>query len=126
QHRAADARAAAGDRGGTRPWAGHDARAGARNQPVPGLAQVSEKFQPPRGTRDWFGDDAAVRRRAIDLARSVFEPAGYGEVVTPGFEDTALFARSSGETSEVVSREMYKFEDGSGRSLTLRPERTQT
>ncbi len=85
---------------------------------------MSEKFQPPRGTRDWFGDDAAVRRRAIDLARSVFEPAGYGEVVTPGFEDTALFARSSGETSEVVSKEMYTFEDRSGRSLTLRPEST--
>ncbi|HEY0389227.1 MAG TPA: histidine--tRNA ligase [Gaiellales bacterium] len=85
---------------------------------------MSERFQPPRGTRDWSGDDAAVRRRAIDLARSVFEPAGYGEVVTPGFEDTALFARSSGETSDVVSKEMYTFEDRSGRSLTLRPEST--
>ena len=85
---------------------------------------MSERFQPPRGTRDWFGDDAAVRRHVIDLARSVFEPAGYGEVVTPGFEDTELFARSSGETSDVVSKEMYTFEDRSGRSLTLRPEST--
>jgi histidyl-tRNA synthetase len=85
---------------------------------------MSERFQAPRGTRDWYGDDAAVRRRVIDLARSVFEPAGYGEVVTPGFEDTALFARSSGETSDVVSKEMYTFEDRSGRSLTLRPEST--
>jgi histidyl-tRNA synthetase len=85
---------------------------------------VSEKFQPPRGTRDWYGDDSATRRHVIDLARAVFEPAGYAEVVTPGFEDTALFARSSGETSDVVSKEMYTFEDRSGRSLTLRPEST--
>jgi histidyl-tRNA synthetase len=85
---------------------------------------MSEKFQPPRGTRDWWGDDAARRRRAIDLAREVFEPAGYGEIVTPVFEDTALFARSSGESSEVVSKEMYTFEDRSGRSLSLRPEST--
>jgi len=85
---------------------------------------MSERFQPPRGTRDWFGEDAAVRRRAIDLARSVFEPAGYGEVVTPGFEDTGMFARSAGESSDVVSKEMYTFEDRSGRSLTLRPEST--
>ncbi len=85
---------------------------------------MSQRFQAPRGTRDWYGDDAAVRRRVLDLARSVFEPAGYGEVVTPGFEDTELFARSSGETSDVVSKEMYTFEDRSGRSLTLRPEST--
>ncbi len=85
---------------------------------------MSEKFQAPRGTRDWWGDDAARRRRAIDLAREVFEPAGYGEIVTPVFEDTALFARSSGESSDVVSKEMYTFEDRSGRSLTLRPEST--
>jgi histidyl-tRNA synthetase len=85
---------------------------------------MSERFQAPRGTRDWFGDDAAVRRHVLDLARSVFEPAGYGEVVTPGFEDTALFTRSSGESSDVVSKEMYTFEDRSGRSLTLRPEST--
>ena len=49
---------------------------------------MSERFQPPRGTRDWYGEDAAVRRHVIDLARTVFEPAGYGEVVTPAFEDT--------------------------------------
>jgi len=85
---------------------------------------MSEKFQPPRGTRDWWGDDAARRRRAIDLAREVFEPAGYGEIVTPVFEDTELFARSSGESSDVVRKEMYSFEDRSGRLLTLRPEST--
>ena len=85
---------------------------------------MSEKFQPPRGTRDWYGDDAAVRRRAIDLARQVFEPAGYGEVVTPGFEDEQLFVRSSGESSDVVQKEMYSFHDRSDRRLTLRPEST--
>jgi histidyl-tRNA synthetase len=85
---------------------------------------MSARFQAPRGTRDWYGEDAAVRRRVLDLAREVFEPAGYGEIVTPGFEDTALFARSSGESSDVVQKEMYTFEDRSGRSLTLRPEST--
>jgi histidyl-tRNA synthetase len=85
---------------------------------------VSDRFQPPRGTRDWSGEDAARRRHVIDLARAVFEGAGYGEVVTPGFEDTALFERSSGETSDVVSKEMYTFADRSDRSLTLRPEST--
>ena len=45
-------------------------------------------------------------------------------MVTPGFEDTELFARTSGETSDVVSKEMYTFDDRSGRSLTLRPEGT--
>jgi histidyl-tRNA synthetase len=85
---------------------------------------VSERFQPPRGTRDWYGEDAAARRRVIDLAREVFEPAGYGEIVTPGFEDTGLFARTAGESSDVVQKEMYTFVDRSDRSLTLRPEST--
>ena len=82
------------------------------------------EYQAPRGTRDWYGEDAAVRRRAVDLARSVFEPAGYEEVVTPGFEQTALFSRTSGESSDVVQKEMYTFEDKGGRSLTLRAEST--
>src|SRR6185312_8009015 len=124
EHHAADAGVAAGDGGRTRTRPGNHPRARARVEPVPRAAAVSERFQPPRGTRDWFGDDAAVRRNVIDLARSVFEPAGYGEVVTPGFEDTELFARSSGESSDVVSKEMYTFEDRGGRSVTLRPEGT--
>ena len=49
---------------------------------------------------------------------------GYGRIQTPGFEDTGLFARTSGEASDVVHKEMYSFTDRGGRSLTLRPEGT--
>jgi histidyl-tRNA synthetase len=78
----------------------------------------------PRGTLDWFGSAAALRRHVIDTARGVFETAGYEEIVTPTFEETAVFARTSGEGSDVVRKEMYTFEDRSGRLLTLRPEST--
>jgi histidyl-tRNA synthetase len=60
----------------------------------------------------------------LDAAREVFEAAGYGQVVTPTFEDTGVFARTSGEGSDVVRKEMYSFTDRSGRPLTLRPEGT--
>jgi histidyl-tRNA synthetase len=82
-------------------------------------------FQAPRGTRDWFGEAAARRQAVVDAARSVFDDeAGYTRIVTPTFEDTGVFARTSGEGSDVVRKEMYTFEDRSGRSLTLRPEGT--
>ena len=55
---------------------------------------------------------------------TLFEAAGYGQVVTPTFEDTGVFARTSGEGSDVVRKEMYSFTDRSGRPLTLRPEGT--
>jgi histidyl-tRNA synthetase len=85
---------------------------------------MSKGFQAPRGTRDWYLDDAAQRRSLVDAARSVFEAAGYSEVVTPTFEDTEVYARTSGEGSDVVRKEMYTFHDRSDRSLTLRPEGT--
>ena len=85
---------------------------------------MSGKFQAPRGTRDWYGTDARRRRAIIDAARAVFEAAGYHEVVTPTFEDTEVYARTSGAGSDVVRKEMYTFTDRSDRSLTLRPEGT--
>jgi histidyl-tRNA synthetase len=85
---------------------------------------MSERFQEPRGTRDWYGTDARRRRAIADAGRRVFEAAGYGEVVTPTFEDTAVYARTSGAGSDVVRKEMYTFTDRSERSLTLRPEGT--
>jgi histidyl-tRNA synthetase len=85
---------------------------------------MSHEFQAPRGTLDWFGARAALRRAVLDAAREVFEAAGYGQVVTPAFEDTGVFARTSGEGSDVVRKEMYSFTDRSGRPLTLRPEGT--
>jgi histidyl-tRNA synthetase len=85
---------------------------------------MSPDFQAPRGTLDWYGPRAALRRSVLDAARGVFESAGYGQVVTPTFEDTGVYRRTSGEGSDVVRKEMYSFEDRSGRELTLRPEGT--
>jgi histidyl-tRNA synthetase len=85
---------------------------------------VSGEFQAPRGTLDWYGPRAALRRSVLDAARHVFASAGYGQVVTPTFEDTGVFRRTSGEGSDVVRKEMYSFKDRSDRELTLRPEGT--
>jgi histidyl-tRNA synthetase len=63
----------------------------------------------------------------LDLFResaAILEPAGYGYVETPAFEDTELFARGVGESTDIVQKEMFTFDDMGGRSLTLRPEGT--
>jgi histidyl-tRNA synthetase len=79
---------------------------------------------PPRGTQD-FLPPASERLLAVyDAAHRAATSFGYRYVETPTFESTDLFARSSGETSDVVSKEMYTFEDRGGRSVTLRPEGT--
>jgi histidyl-tRNA synthetase len=81
------------------------------------------KFQAPRGTQDVLPRDHLWWR----LVRTIEEQCaqyGWSRVYTPGFEETALFERTSGEASDVVHKEMYTFEDRSGRSLTLRPEGT--
>jgi histidyl-tRNA synthetase len=82
------------------------------------------KIQAPRGTLDVLPADQPRRLAVLDAARSAAEDYGYGLVVTPTFEDTELFARTSGQGSDVVQKEMYTFEDRSQRSLTLRPEGT--
>jgi histidyl-tRNA synthetase len=81
-------------------------------------------IQAPRGTLDVLPADQPRRRAVLDAARTTAEDYGYGLVVTPTFEATELFARTAGEGSDVVQKEMYTFEDRSGRSLTLRPEGT--
>jgi len=78
----------------------------------------------PRGTLDWLPPRVGLRRHVIDTAIETFERAGFRQIITPVFEDTALFARTAGETSDVVSKEMYSFHDRSERPLTLRPEGT--
>ena len=86
--------------------------------------RVSQKFQAPRGTHDVLPVRAplvAPRARRSRRSRARY---GYGRIQTPGFEDTALFARTSGEASDVVHKEMYTFTDRGDRSLTLRPEGT--
>jgi histidyl-tRNA synthetase len=81
------------------------------------------KFQAPRGTHDVLpGDD--LWWHLVRTMEQVGTDYGWGRIQTPGFEDTALFARTSGEASDVVNKEMYTFRDRSDRSLTLRPEGT--
>jgi histidyl-tRNA synthetase len=81
-------------------------------------------LQPVRGTRDLIGDDMRRHRRVIDTARHVAELYGFEEWSTPIFEETGVFSRTLGETSDVVTKEMYTFADRGGDSITLRPEAT--
>jgi histidyl-tRNA synthetase len=82
------------------------------------------KFEAPRGTHDILPADAPLWRRVTGEMERLCALAGYRPIETPVFEDTELFARTSGEGSDVVHKEMYTFEDRSARSLTLRPELT--
>ncbi len=81
-------------------------------------------IQAPRGTFDVLPDDAARRDVVETQARKILGAAGYRRIETPAFEATELFARSVGEATDIVQKEMYTFDDGGGRSLTLRPEGT--
>ncbi|HEY5317713.1 MAG TPA: histidine--tRNA ligase [Solirubrobacteraceae bacterium] len=81
-------------------------------------------IQAPRGTFDVLPDDAARREVVEARARRILGAAGYRRIETPAFEATELFARGVGESTDIVQKEMYTFDDGSGRSLTLRPEGT--
>jgi histidyl-tRNA synthetase len=82
------------------------------------------KFEAPRGTHDILPSEQGVWQRVLGEAERLCALYGYGKIVTPGFEDTELFIRTSGEGSDVVQKETYTFEDRGGRSLTLRPEAT--
>jgi len=81
-------------------------------------------LQPVRGTRDLIGEDQRRHQYVIDTARRIVGTYGFDEWTTPILEDTRVFARSLGETSDVVMKEMYSFEDRGGDSVTLRPEGT--
>ena len=82
------------------------------------------KIKAPRGTYDVLGEQAAARAALEARARAILEGAGYERIETPTFEATELFARGVGASTDIVRKEMYTFTDGSGRSLTLRPEGT--
>lgn len=82
------------------------------------------RFQAPKGTRDLLPPDTAVWAAVEAAARRVFARYGYGEIRTPIFEETELFARGVGESSDIVGKEMYSFTDRGGRNVTLRPENT--
>jgi histidyl-tRNA synthetase len=83
-----------------------------------------DSLQPIRGTRDLVAEDQRRHSHVIDTARRVAGLYGFDEWTTPIFEDTRVFSRSLGETSDVVSKEMYSFTDRGGDSITLRPEGT--
>jgi histidyl-tRNA synthetase len=82
------------------------------------------KIERPRGTHDIVPAEQPLWRHVVGEAQRLCALYGYRPIVTPGFEDTALFERTSGAGSDVVQKEMYTFEDRGGRSLTLRPEGT--
>ena len=81
-------------------------------------------FEAPRGTHDILPDEQPPWKLVTAEAERLCSLYGYRPIQTPGFEDTALFQRTSGEGSDVVQKQMYTFEDRGGRSLTLRPEGT--
>src|ERR687886_36918 len=85
---------------------------------------MTDKVQAPRGTFDVLPDDGRARLRLLQLAHATFGRAGYAPIETPAFEATELFERGVGETTDVVEKEMFTFDDQGGRSLTLRPEGT--
>ena len=77
-----------------------------------------------KGTKDILPREARTWQRVEALAKSHFESYGYREIRTPVFEATELFEKGTGETTDIVTKEMYTFTDKGGRSLTLRPEYT--
>ena len=80
--------------------------------------------QPVRGTHDLLGEDQRRHSHVVETARRVAGLYGFDEWSTPIFEDTRVFSRTLGETSDVVSKEMYSFTDRGGEPVTLRPEGT--
>jgi len=85
---------------------------------------VSERLQVPRGTYDVLPDDADARVALEKTARRILGGAGFRRIETPAFEYTDVFARGVGASTDIVQKEMYTFDDGGGRSVTLRPEGT--
>ncbi|NUS71780.1 MAG: histidine--tRNA ligase [Corynebacteriales bacterium] len=81
-------------------------------------------FSAPKGTFDVLPPASSTMLAVREALTAPLRTAGYGYIETPIFEDTALFARGVGESTDVVSKEMYTFTDKGGRSLTLRPELT--
>lgn len=85
---------------------------------------VSSQFQAPKGVSEYFPPRSNLFERVIQTLISPALAAGYEPIELPIFEDTELFTRGVGESTDVVSKEMYTFEDRGGRSITLRPEGT--
>ncbi len=85
---------------------------------------MNQKFAGVKGMNDLLPGEIEIWQHVESTAHAVLARYGYSEVRTPVVEDTALFVRSVGETTDIVGKEMYTFDDKAGRSLTLRPEGT--
>src|SRR6476469_10085084 len=85
---------------------------------------IMPALQPARGTQDLLPDVARRHRRVSETARETAALYGFAEIATPIFEFTEVFARPIGETTDIVSKEMYTFTDRGGETVTLRPENT--
>ena len=83
-----------------------------------------QKIQSVRGTYDLYGEAKRKMKKVVSTGSSVVEKYGFEELETPIFEFTEVFSRNLGDTSDIVTKEMYCFEDKGGESLTLRPEGT--
>ena len=82
------------------------------------------ELQPVRGTRDLLPEESRRHRQVIETARRTAALYGYEEIATPIFEFTEVFQRTLGDTSDIVTKEMYTFTDRGGDQITLRPEAT--
>lgn len=82
------------------------------------------KLQKPKGTADILPAESAKWQYIEEIARAVFNDYNFKEIRTPMFESYELFSRATGETSDIVTKEMYDFEDKGGRHIALRPEGT--
>ena len=80
--------------------------------------------QRPKGTQDWYGSNMYKRTIIEETARRLCRTYNIKEIITPVFEHTVLFQRGVGETTDIVQKEMYTFQDKGGRSVTLKPEGT--
>ncbi len=85
---------------------------------------MSQKLQSPRGTYDALPAQSRRFRYIEDVAVDVFTSYGYGEIRTPMFEHAEVYARTNGEATDIVTKEMYVFEDRGGEKMSLRPEGT--
>ena len=88
------------------------------------MARNADRIRAVKGTRDILPPESRLWLKVEEICRDILDAYGFQEIRTPIFEETELFARSVGTNTDIVSKEMYSFEDRDGRSLTLRPEAT--
>src|SRR5262249_12715554 len=95
-----------------------------RRRPINDTGRSLTSLQPVRGTHDILPDEMRRYRAVIDTARRVAALYGYEDMATPIFEFSEVFKRTLGDTSDIVTKEMYTFTDRGNEQITLRPENT--